>query len=164
MGRRRKNESLVETLIVLPWWIGVGLGVTGLISLARATFNSSRKASSFTPGVSAKSFTARDGARIEPGMVLAPSHLNTADQRLQQTAESAQNIASKTDNWSVDALRELEWKHFELLCAKYYEAVGCADHSERKAPLWFAPLVKISITTGLLFVVLSLVVRQYLSE
>ncbi|HJV76227.1 MAG TPA: restriction endonuclease [Noviherbaspirillum sp.] len=26
--------------------------------------------------------------------------------------------------WSLDALRALEWKRFELLCARYYEAVG----------------------------------------
>jgi restriction system protein len=26
--------------------------------------------------------------------------------------------------WSVEALRTLEWKRFEILCAKYYEAVG----------------------------------------
>lgn len=26
--------------------------------------------------------------------------------------------------WSVDALRMLEWKRFELLCSKYYEIVG----------------------------------------
>ncbi len=26
--------------------------------------------------------------------------------------------------WSVEALRSLEWKRFEILCAKYYEAVG----------------------------------------
>jgi len=28
------------------------------------------------------------------------------------------------DQWTLQALRELEWKRFELLCAKYYEAVG----------------------------------------
>jgi restriction system protein len=26
--------------------------------------------------------------------------------------------------WSLEALRSLEWKRFELLCARYYEAVG----------------------------------------
>lgn len=28
------------------------------------------------------------------------------------------------DDWSSDALHALEWKRFELLCARYYEAVG----------------------------------------
>jgi restriction system protein len=28
------------------------------------------------------------------------------------------------DSWTLQALRALEWKRFELLCAKYYEVVG----------------------------------------
>ena len=28
------------------------------------------------------------------------------------------------DSWSVDLLKTLEWKRFELLCAKFYEVVG----------------------------------------
>lgn len=30
----------------------------------------------------------------------------------------------QSQNWSLEALRALEWKRFELLCAKYYEATG----------------------------------------
>src|SRR3569623_536697 len=28
------------------------------------------------------------------------------------------------EQWTLQALRELEWKRFELLCVKYYEALG----------------------------------------
>jgi len=27
VGRRRKKEGLIEALMVLPWWVGVGLGI-----------------------------------------------------------------------------------------------------------------------------------------
>lgn len=32
--------------------------------------------------------------------------------------------AEPSKTWSLNALRALEWKRFELLCAKYYEATG----------------------------------------
>ncbi len=35
------------------------------------------------------------------------------------------------DAWSLEALRALEWKRFELLCAKYYEAVGFKSQTIR---------------------------------
>jgi restriction system protein len=31
---------------------------------------------------------------------------------------------SPAPDWNIESLRSLEWKRFELLCAKYYEAVG----------------------------------------
>jgi restriction system protein len=33
--------------------------------------------------------------------------------------------------WTIDALRELEWKRFELLCAKYYELSGFRSETIR---------------------------------
>lgn len=33
-------------------------------------------------------------------------------------------IPPYTPTWSIESLRSLEWKRFELLCAKYYEAAG----------------------------------------
>jgi restriction endonuclease Mrr len=41
-------------------------------------------------------------------------------------AASADTVATSLpfDEWTLDALRALEWKRFELLCAKYYETLG----------------------------------------
>lgn len=36
----------------------------------------------------------------------------------------AAQIQAPPAAWSLEALRMLEWKRFELLCARYYEAVG----------------------------------------
>jgi len=33
-------------------------------------------------------------------------------------------IPAYVPTWSIESLRSLEWKRFELLCAKYYEAAG----------------------------------------
>jgi restriction system protein len=44
-------------------------------------------------------------------------------------APAAADKASEA--WTIDALRSLEWKRFELLCAKYYEAVGFKSETIR---------------------------------
>src|SRR5690606_33117001 len=35
------------------------------------------------------------------------------------------------DEWTLHALRQLEWKRFELLCASYYDAVGFRSETLR---------------------------------
>lgn len=37
---------------------------------------------------------------------------------------AGKTTAQRPIKWSADALRTLEWKRFELLCARYYDAVG----------------------------------------
>lgn len=52
----------------------------------------------------------------------------TADQPVQDTPEVSEEPAdvdpSSEMEWSLDALRQLEWKRFEMLCVWYYEATG----------------------------------------
>ena len=52
----------------------------------------------------------------------------TGDQPVQDVPEVTQEPAevdpSSEMEWSVDALRQLEWKRFEMLCVWYYEAMG----------------------------------------
>ncbi len=40
-------------------------------------------------------------------------------------------VKEQFNSWSLPALRALEWKRFELLCAKYYEAVGFKSETIR---------------------------------
>lgn len=44
--------------------------------------------------------------------------------RIKPAVPPALNAQSVPATWSLAALRRLEWKRFELLCARYYEAVG----------------------------------------
>ena len=36
--------------------------------------------------------------------------------------------------WSIDALHKLEWKRFELLCARYYETIGFRALTQQSGP------------------------------
>lgn len=40
------------------------------------------------------------------------------------SASSEQTAHAKPTEWSLDALNQLEWKGFEMLCVWYYEAMG----------------------------------------
>lgn len=65
--------------------------------------------------------------------VVPPSAANellgtSADQPVQDTPDGAgepSDVDSLSEmEWTVDALRQLEWKRFEMLCVWYYEAMG----------------------------------------
>ena len=43
-------------------------------------------------------------------------------------------VISRPTAWSIEALRSLEWKRFELLCAKYYEMTGFKAETMRCGP------------------------------
>lgn len=76
----------------------------------------------------------RDSATSEKKTLrkIEPSALTAAPlsqiERTWAEARSAESTNIPTthayENWTLEALRSLEWKRFELLCARYYEAVG----------------------------------------
>ncbi|MNS95723.1 Restriction endonuclease [compost metagenome] len=39
-------------------------------------------------------------------------------------AVRTQNVPAKPTEWTLDALKQLEWKRFEMLCVWYYETMG----------------------------------------
>lgn len=41
---------------------------------------------------------------------------------------------TKPQKWTLDALRSLEWKRFELLCAEYYEAINIQSETIQTGP------------------------------
>lgn len=43
---------------------------------------------------------------------------------LEEAEEPAETDSSSAVEWSLDALQQLEWKRFEMLCVWYYEAMG----------------------------------------
>jgi restriction system protein len=163
MGRRRKNEGLAEILVVLPWWVGVGLGVAGFVALRwifpamlPPTFKSVAPSLQFmawfplmlfgflgllslarskvneqVPATTAINAAGYRKSRIEPIVNTSPSHLDNQWGRSATDGEDPATIVRMFDHWTVDALRKLEWKRFELLCAKYYEAVGFKSETIR---------------------------------
>ena len=49
-------------------------------------------------------------------------------------AQASHAEVAKPRAWTLDALRSLEWKRFELICAKYYEATGFFSETHRCGP------------------------------
>lgn len=141
MGRRRKSESLAETLIVLPWWIGVGIGVAGFAAVRWAlppVLPPAFKVSASILDVLSWLPLAAFGG---PGLLsLARSWISqrknpSADAPGLQLQPAAPHLFDEHPKlitaWTLEGLRELEWKRFELLCAKYYEAVGFKSETIR---------------------------------
>lgn len=68
----------------------------------------------------------RTMSKIEPSAAmdapLSEVERTWAQARSDESVQPPQ--VQRYDEWNLEALRALEWKRFELLCARYYEAVG----------------------------------------
>lgn len=169
MGRRRNSKGLSEILIVLPWWVGVGLGIAGycalrwivpamlppllktmapaiqsiawlpllvfgglgLVSLARSAMAKPSPVFAEHLDLSTRPVTSSNKTRMGPVPASGPPTLDVAWGRSAHRTGDPTAATKTFDHWTVDALRELEWKRFELLCAKYYEAVGFKSETIR---------------------------------
>lgn len=139
MGRRRTEPSLTDVLLDAPWWVSVTLAACGYIffyAVPPAAFASNpfligiammSRSLAWVPAAMLR-FVAllaylrqrrakAAGAQREPSPRVPRSHAEglTSAQRTPPVEIKA---------WSLDALKLLEWKRFELLCAGYYEAMG----------------------------------------
>ena len=151
MARRNRKTKLADDLLASPWWISVVLGC--IIYIVMRWFIPSLFAASpiliglailsqslaWVPLVGfglmgLLSFLAsiKTHEKNAPYIRVPPDSKTMPGRAAPVTADgwgaSNQQMAPATDvihtNWNVEALRSLEWKRFELLCAKYYEAVG----------------------------------------
>ncbi|MEM4987544.1 restriction endonuclease [Collimonas sp. H4R21] len=73
----------------------------------------------------------RSRFRREPSNLPSASTLDNRWGASNQTIDEVTRDKGRFDTWSVEALRALEWKRFELLCAKYYDAVGFKSETIR---------------------------------
>jgi restriction system protein len=119
----------------VAWLVLIGFGCISLVAFARTRVPSARapmKATTRTP---------RAASIVVPPAVTFPPHSGiewgngpSPDIRW---GNSGMTTAASTatddvlDAWSLEALLRLEWKRFELLCAKYYEAVGFKSETLR---------------------------------
>lgn len=102
-------SALKPTLPALSWIAFAALGTLAVLAALRAGVHRSRQ------GKPTQSSRQRARMRVVP--------------EAQQAAEPAPvsppaAVALRPGAWSAEALRMLEWKRFELLCAEYYAAVG----------------------------------------
>jgi restriction system protein len=109
----------------IAWLPLIFFGFLSLISFARSTLKSG------TPVVESGRFNAPQRRRAEPTIV----------QPLNKSAHHWGNGYANRDNavadgepsrqWTLEALKELEWKRFELLSARYYQIMGFKSETLR---------------------------------
>lgn len=153
MARKKKTNG-IQSLLSSPWWVSVGVGVFSWLFLAvilpsmlegkpvfaaLAQFSSSIAwlplpffaviaAISFLRSKRTKSNTPRL-ARATPNFSstgYSQPQNQISSERATSGVVTAQHGAKAPlpNEWTISALRSMEWKRFEILCAQYYEQVG----------------------------------------
>jgi restriction system protein len=114
-----------------PLFKGVGIGIQGLawiplmlfgflslLSFARSTIRPRQ------PVPMNAALHAPQRWRTEPTVVQPLNKLAHQWGNGYSRSESAAPNAAPYSQWTLEALKALEWKRIELLCARYYEAMG----------------------------------------
>jgi len=135
MGRRRKPKSLSEELLESPWWVSA-LFALGSYVVFYAVVPAMFAGNPLLVGLAS---VIRSVAWAPPLIFAFVGLLSFVRERRQAQTVSVQRVSSRLRpvgspkagheaaahrEWSIDALKQLEWKRFELLCVAYYEAMG----------------------------------------
>jgi len=115
-------KGIAAALQTIAWMPLLVFGFVGLIAFASA------KAGKTVENIDAGK---RPRSKREPSNPPSASTLDNRWGASNQTIDEVTRGNGAFDTWSVEALRTLEWKRFELLCAKYYEAVGFKSETIR---------------------------------
>jgi restriction system protein len=153
MGRRKRKEGGVDVLLNSPWWLSIVVGVLAYVFLrwiVPSAFASSPLLAALsltsqsiawlalpTFGLIAFiSFVSKRKALPAPILPRAAPFKKTVTrprpidkdewEAFKATSAPTNSITPLpgAPSFSLESLRSLEWKRFEMLCAKYYEIVG----------------------------------------
>lgn len=113
----------------LAWIPAAMFGFLGLLSYIRERRGSQGTSTQRKPSTKAQRAQA---ARSSPAASRPAPNASPADivrDMLRQGSDDSANsvvkpIRPEINSWSLEALKLLEWKRFELLCVGYYEAMG----------------------------------------
>lgn len=155
--RRHKRKSGLENLLASPWWVSAVMGVgayfflrwilpslfaahpvlaalsqlsQSIAWLPLAAFGLIAVIAFFRakkPAVQTEHRTHREPTANAVPQQAWERQIHTSS--LHQTGE-----APTIPAWSLSALRSLEWKRFELLCAKYYETLDFKAVTQASGP------------------------------
>jgi restriction system protein len=158
MARRRKSESLIDVLIVLPWWVSVAFGsvlyvvmhwiaplmlsgkpiFTGVVMLSRSIAWLFFLAFAFIGLIAFLRSKAIDVSKHDfwSAKTSQPKSWRADPPPMREYSENAQNIYTSSardipspamknvDTWTLEVLRTLEWKRFEMLATKFFQTTG----------------------------------------
>ncbi|WP_288378097.1 restriction endonuclease [uncultured Massilia sp.] len=132
MGSRKRRKGQ-RSLIQLPWQLSAGLALASFIGmrwLLPAFMPASGPLAAIGPMFAQMAWLpfCAFGALAMLAALRSRLQRRSDSPSRPGTGEPAPALAdcppAAPTRWSLDALRSLEWKRFELLCARYYEAVG----------------------------------------
>lgn len=119
--------ALETTFDPVSWIALCAFGFVALASAIRAKLQGRNPAMAKAPA----------GKRQQPAPECATADVAEQTRAVTQAvaAESSKpELQPAPGSWSLDALRQLEWKRFELLCARYYEAMGFRSETLAAGP------------------------------
>lgn len=108
----------------LAWLALLLFGLLAVIAFARSQTNGDGKPTVRGAGIVL-------GTRREPTVKKFPVKIDAGWGHSNQTAGPLPVYHDTFHDWTLEALRALEWKRFELVCAKYYEIVGFKSETLR---------------------------------
>jgi len=115
-------KGIAAALQAIAWMPLLVFGFVGLIAFATA------KAGNTVENIDTGK---RPRSKREPSNLPSVSTLDNRWGASNQIVDEVTRGKGVFDTWSLEALRALEWKRFELLCAKYYEIVGFKSETIR---------------------------------
>lgn len=159
---RRKRKSGIENLIESPWWLNLVLAIVAFVflrwlvpsimstnpflkALALTSYSLAPWAGLFLLLITGISYirgrTSTSGGHpkiVQPSVNRhqPPSNISV-EQDLYPFFKGASGIPKSTANpteWSLELLRELEWKRFEVVCAAYFQELGLRTETLRCGP------------------------------
>lgn len=118
-------KSAGASIQAMAW---LPLAVFGVFSLGSFARSKSRPQ---TLAAVATRVNATQGRTVEPTLIQPVNKLDRKWGNGHAKCGDAAGAAGFQNQWTLDALGEIEWKRFELLCAKYYEMTGFRSETIR---------------------------------
>jgi restriction system protein len=115
--------GLAVTSRSLAWILATMFGFLGLLAYLRTR---KRQAEGNSPSGGTRSMRKERTLRVvrtsAPVTKVNPAATDRNDEAI--SASGQKTAHAKPTEWTIDALKQLEWKRFEMLCVWYYEAMG----------------------------------------
>lgn len=136
------NSSFAVIAVASPYmaWITLVIsGLCGLVASARsdAATGAAQSPRSFRsePSFTAGSATQTQGTNLSSGWGRSGAgSVGETDDEQVPSHHKWGRAQPEFSSWTINALRSLEWKRFEILCAQYYESVGFKSETLRCGP------------------------------